>query len=441
MDNTLAYIDQASFLNFRALGHGQLILFTWIYEQPINQSALQQFHRNLGRGLLGRLVERSPLPFGRHRWVSSSSPAAIDRYTLPVAEAQLHQWLDSLANLVIDPESGPGWRLATTPLIEGGSAICLLVSHSIADAVGAAQAISNAIDNRECDLGYPIANSRSLSKALRQDMRSTLRSLPELVHAFRSAASLLLRTRHESSVSRKDHHPTTKQQATNGVSVPCLSIQLNELEWDQCASRLGGTRNSLHAGLAALLGSRLGRIDRNGRVRLNVPVSLRQKNDSRANALSMITVSVDPSSATRDLTPFNIALKKELRKLKNEGDSLHELLTFIPFVPPWAVGLVEGMILESGMPVACSMTGRLDTPISRLCGTNAKLLDIRGAERFSSEKLNRSGGKLMLCSNHINGHVSISIASWQPGTANSREALKRAAEQALNDFGLSAVVT
>ena len=58
MDNTLAYIDQASFLNFRALGHGQLILFTWIYEQPINQSALQRFHDNLSRGLLGRLVEQ-----------------------------------------------------------------------------------------------------------------------------------------------------------------------------------------------------------------------------------------------------------------------------------------------------------------------------------------------------------------------------------------------
>ena len=63
MDNTLAYIDQASFLGFRALGRGPVPQVLWIYEHPVNLDNLRQFHRNLGHGLLGRRIERSPVPF------------------------------------------------------------------------------------------------------------------------------------------------------------------------------------------------------------------------------------------------------------------------------------------------------------------------------------------------------------------------------------------
>ena len=46
----------------------------WIYERPVDLDGLRRFHRNFGYGLYGRLIERSPVPFGRHRWVSSLGP-------------------------------------------------------------------------------------------------------------------------------------------------------------------------------------------------------------------------------------------------------------------------------------------------------------------------------------------------------------------------------
>ena len=52
MDNTLAYIDQASFLGLRALGHGPVIQFTWMYGRAVDLDALRRFHRNLGHGIL-----------------------------------------------------------------------------------------------------------------------------------------------------------------------------------------------------------------------------------------------------------------------------------------------------------------------------------------------------------------------------------------------------
>ncbi len=67
-------MDQAGLRLLRATGRGQQMQMFWIYEHPIDFDGLRRFHRNFGYGLSGRLIERSPLPFGRHRWVSSLGP-------------------------------------------------------------------------------------------------------------------------------------------------------------------------------------------------------------------------------------------------------------------------------------------------------------------------------------------------------------------------------
>ena len=440
MDNVLAYIDQASFLSFRALGRGPIIQFTWIYDQPVNRSALQRFHRNLRLGLLSRLVERSPLPFGRHRWISSFGPDVIDDYTIPVDKAHLHEWLDSLLELPIDPESGPGWRLAATPLLGGGTAISLLVSHSLADGIGATQAISNAIAGRNDELSYPRANSRKFWQALRQDLYSTLRSLPEIVSTIKPVVGLLLGKRQDLASARKRNSPTSMLKIAETVSLPWLSVYLNEFEWDQCSDRLSGSSNSLLAGLAVRLAARLGRVDHNGWVKINAPVSVRKNNDTRANALSMVTFSIDPSRVSEDLTPIRSAFKRELMKMTNNGDSTLEILPLVPFIPPSIASQLEGMVLGSEMPVGCSNIGSIDPYINRPGGSDAKFLSIRIAERLTAKILNRIGGKLFLLSCRINGQVSISIAAWQTGAVTSRECLIRETQKALADFGLSAVI-
>ena len=69
VDNRLALMDQAFFAAQHASGHQFLIQCVWVYEHAIDFAELRRFHHNLGHGLLGRRIERSPLPFGRHRWV------------------------------------------------------------------------------------------------------------------------------------------------------------------------------------------------------------------------------------------------------------------------------------------------------------------------------------------------------------------------------------
>ena len=43
VDNTLVYMDQASFLGLRALCHAPVIQWTWIYHRDVDLDGLRRF--------------------------------------------------------------------------------------------------------------------------------------------------------------------------------------------------------------------------------------------------------------------------------------------------------------------------------------------------------------------------------------------------------------
>ncbi|WP_423213044.1 type I polyketide synthase [Mycobacterium shinjukuense] len=119
VDNTLGYLDQAGFLALRAV-HGALMQVTWVYDRPVDIDGLRRFHRNLGRGMLGRRIERSPLPFARDRWVLAPESADLDIAAQPRPRAAVSAWADERARLPLDPEWGPAWHLGVLMLEDGG---------------------------------------------------------------------------------------------------------------------------------------------------------------------------------------------------------------------------------------------------------------------------------------------------------------------------------
>src|SRR5262245_62930572 len=78
---------------------------------------------------------------------------------------------------------------------------------------------------------------------------------------------------------------------------------LSDWSSDVCSSdlkALGGTGHTLVAGWAARLGERMGRRRASdGAVTLQMPISDRTAGDVRANAMSFVTISVDPTPVTR----------------------------------------------------------------------------------------------------------------------------------------------
>lgn len=188
-DNRLALVDQALFAGHRAASQKVIIEVVWVYEHGINLDGLRRFHRNLGYGLLGRRIERSPLPFGRHRWVVDRGPSDIDIAERARPRAELSDWADERSQLPVDPERGPGWHLGVLPLTDGSTAVSLVLAHYLIDGLGLALVLADAILGNTHDLGYPPPHSRSRLRAVVQDARQTAQDIPEVVRAVVSAAN------------------------------------------------------------------------------------------------------------------------------------------------------------------------------------------------------------------------------------------------------------
>ena len=442
MDSTLAYIDQGSFLGLRALGRGPLVQYGWIYEHPVDLDAVRRFHRNLGHGLLGRRVERSPLPFARDRWVTWRGPADIDLAATARPRTEAMDFFDEQLRIPIDPEAGPSWRVAVQPLTEGGAAITLIASHTVCDGLAVTQAIGQAARGETWELGYPGPGARSRGQALRQDAAQFARGIPDIAKAVGAAVKLARNNARDiaSSAGRSGPAPT-KLEGAAWVTVPAVLAHIDEADWQSRMESFGGTSNSLFAGIGAKLGQVFGRVDDAGLVRLQFPVSERTDGDTRANALTGMTLMIDPADVTASLRDVRAELKRNLAALSEARFELLGPVALAPLVPPGLARRLEGMALGAGAPVGCSNLGKLDAAVNRPDGTDAEYCFVRQIEsKTTAGLLDRLGGTLFLASVQVNGKVSIALSSWRPGGPNSKDEVKAIFAQVLDEFGLTATI-
>jgi diacylglycerol O-acyltransferase / wax synthase len=441
MDNTMAYIDQASFLGLRALGHGPLIQFTWLYDRPVDIDGLRRFHRNLGAGLLGRRVERSALPFGRHRWVASSGPADLDIAADDRARSEVWAWADDRARLPVDPERGPQWHLGVQPFADGGAAVTLVVSHTTGDALAIAEAMNAAAEGSDTHLDYPRPGSRSRRQALVEDTRQFARSVPEIGRAVAATVRVARSARDDLASSMASASQTTKAGGADTVVAPSVVAFVDTPHWDARAAELNGTSNSLLAAIAARIGHLLGRTGADGLVTLSCPVSERVAGDTRGNALNEARVKADPATVTADLSALRSEMKRQLGALRDTPNELLEPLPLTPFTPRVLVRRLESMVLERGTPIGCSNLGELSPACYRPDGTDAEYLVPRLVEpQITEASLNRMGGQLFVGSCRTAGHVSITAGAWRVGGPNTRASLRGVVAQALTDMGLTGTV-
>lgn len=433
-DNTVAYIDQASYTALRALGRGPVIQFTWIYDRGVDLDGLRGLARNLDRTMLGRRLERSPLPFGRHRWVSGPGPADIEVMAATRPRAGVWKWVAERSVVPVDPERGPVWHVAVQPLAEGGDAVSLVVS----DAGGIIGSIADAVAGRARDLGYPPPRSRRPGAALRQDLAATMRTLSQVPAAILGA----VRVAREQQTGSAGAAPAVSPARTDEIAdVPTLAVRADLAEFDRVASALGGTRNVLFAAVAARLGHRMGRVDAGGRAMLSFPVSERTEGDVTGNALNTITVLADPKAVLGDLGGLRRDLKQALVRMADSRATMAAPLPLTPFVPRLLVRRVEKMVLKVGQPIGCSNIGELPPAVNRPDGTDADYFDARMTEPgVTAAEFAGRGGHLWLAVAFLRDRMSLSVASWRVSGPNSAAALADTVRAAFADFGLSAAV-
>jgi hypothetical protein len=442
VDNRLAFMDQASFLGLRATGQGQTCQCVWVYRRAIDLDALRRFHRNLGYGLLGRRIERSPLPFARHRWVSCPGPLDIDVAECARPRGELIAWADERGQLPVDPERGPSWHLGVLPFTDGSAAVSLAASHTVVDGGGFCLAIADAVRGDTRDLGYPPPASRTRRRAVIEDARQTAQGVPEIVRTLRAAAKLARRHRREFAPARPPR-PVEAVGDADAVIVPAITIYVDVNDWDARAYSLGGTSNSLLAGFTAKLAEYAERRrSSDGAVNLSFPVSDRDEGDVRANALTFAGVTVDPACVTTDLGSVRAAVKQTLETLRDTPDESLQLLPLTPLTPKRAVKrLAEVAFGYDELPVGCSNLGDIDPAVACPDGSEADHVFMRLVEQHTTRaSLQRTRGMLYVASGRIVGKVFLTVAAYQPGGENSKSDLHQLAARTLAEFGLAGAI-
>ncbi len=439
--NLIPYPDQAMFLALRGADQAAVMQAMWIYDRPVDREGVTRFHRNLYNGLLGRQIESSPLPFGRHRWVSASrNQPNFDISDRVRPRAELFDWADEQVALPMDPEWGPAWRLAVQPFDDGSSVISLIISHCIVDGAGAVLSCIEAFHGVDRDLRYPVPGSRKRSRALREDLRQVGRDLPEIGRTLVRFVKMAFGRRKE--LAQRNPLPAPVTHAGDVAHVPSASIFIPIEQWDGKAEALGGNYFSFVAGFAGKLAENLRRTRASdGAVTLMIPVNDRGDfNDTGGNVVSIANVSFAPAGVTADLTGPRGAIRDALKTAREVPDEMVELLPLIPFVPKRGIAKMVNVAFgfTTDLPVSVSNLGDLPADMMKADGTEAQYLCFRGVDRqVSRQTLDSRGGILTVAAGRISGKVVITVISYQPGQENTQRGLREVIAHTLGEFGLS----
>src|ERR1700741_3053359 len=145
--------------------------------------------------------------------------------------------------------------------------------------------------------------------------------------------------------------------AAEHITLPTATIFVAAAEWDARADALGGTSNTLLAAFAARLAQGAGRVATDGSVTLTMPINERTAGDTRANAITNVDITVDPTPATTDLREIRAATKQALIRHQEEPDERWTLLPLVPLVPERLGRRWVGAAINSATSVGASNVG------------------------------------------------------------------------------------
>jgi hypothetical protein len=445
-DGVLDFGDQALFLGLRATGQSAVTQIVWVYEHDIAMQGVERFYRDMGYGMAGRLIEPSILPFGRHRWVTSAGPAAPLRVASePRPRDDLSDWIDECAQQPIDPQFGPSWHMGVLPMTDGATAVSLVGSHCVADGGGALLAVYEAVLGHRRDFGYPPPRSRTRRRALAADVRQTVHDVPELGRTLVAAARFLLSMRKDrpSGAAKTAPKLPAGTHLDAAVVAPAVGVIIPIEQWDERAARLGGNSYSLLAALCARLAVHQGReLADDGTVGLIVPINDRTLGDTRANAVKLAYVRVDPTNVATDLSETRTAMREALKVVREKPDEAMQLLPLTPFIPKIAVRRTADLAFGfTAQPVSCSNVADLPVDVACLDGTPAELVIMRGVDQhITRQVLEERHGLLTVVCGRLDGKVSMTVVGYQPGAENTKECLRERVTAALAELGLTGVI-
>ncbi|MBB5914600.1 hypothetical protein BJY24_003467 [Nocardia transvalensis] len=230
--NRLSVVDEIFLRTHRGMGTPIALQGLWRTADRVRPELLAEVHAALRDGPLGRRVVRSRVPGARPCWRATRSAHPLRIAERPIPAAELLNWADG-QGFDLDPEFGPGWRLAAAPLDDGGSVISLTCSHALADGRGLTIAIDHALSGTAASEDpAPQSDWGDARKQWATVLGGTARALRHGVPARPAVPDT--------------RAPVTAERATCGAV-----LQIPAADWDLVGAGHGGTANSLFVHLTA----------------------------------------------------------------------------------------------------------------------------------------------------------------------------------------------
>jgi hypothetical protein len=258
--------------------------------------------------------------------------------------------------------------------------------------------------------------------------------------------------RNRKEKDRPTASPPAVVQVADGediVVVPVITAHIDLDQWQARAEALGGTSDTLVVGLTARLGQHLGRQrDSDGAITLQLPISERTIDDTRAIAVAYGRLSVDPTKVTTDLREVRAAVKEALGTLREKPEEFLQVLPLAPFTSKRALKkMADAAVADPDHPVFCSNLGDLGPLLYALARNEAESATIAGVlvplhlirvigQNVTRQWLEQAGGQVNLQSWRVGGRVAITVDAYQPGGENTKAALRELTARTLAEFGL-----
>ncbi|WP_431957364.1 hypothetical protein [Nocardia lijiangensis] len=386
----LGVVDEIFLRTHRGLGTPIVLQGLWRTADLVEPALLQQIYDAVRSGPLGRRVVRPRVPGARRGWRMNTRAQPLVFIEDPLQVPELLPWADGLG-AELDPEFGPGWRLAAAWLADGGSVVVLTCSHVLADARGLAYAVDVAL--REVDAAEAAADTRAGSAGAGQasgastdadrlpspaaaeagsrqsgvavdpaaepsSAQPTAARESDWADAFRQwsiVVSGTIRALRQGIPKRPVSSAPARAGGTE-LRVHSAVVQFGAAEWDSVAEEHGGTANSLFIQLVADLLWGIGFADPT--IEASLPVDTRDE-PRVDNDLAMTEIVVD-----RTDTPATLRAKARAayeRRISSPGGMPEQLLQVIP--DRWAYTLSKG---AGERDILCSNIGTLPDSLNTL---------------------------------------------------------------------------
>ncbi|MEV0297203.1 hypothetical protein [Nocardia sp. NPDC050710] len=379
-DDRLGVVDEIFLRTHRGLGTPIALQGLWRTADRVDPALLAAVHTALRGGPLGRRVIRPRVPGARRRWQPTVRAYPLTYPNRPIPTDSLLEWADAQGH-DLDPEFGPGWRLAATALDDGGSVVALTCSHALADGRALVIAVDRALATKvtmvepDRSIGFAEESSKyrwsSHSVAPVSDWADARRQwsivLRGTVRALRSGIPRVrtpVRRRHEhDDTDRRTHGdipdrgaPDADRVRTGAPGISGVVVQCRAADWDRVAESGGGTANSLFIWLVANIVWASGFPGPS----LDASIPVDTRDEPRVdNDLAMTEIAV-----TRADTPATIRDKARAAyeyRMSTPGGMPEELLQVIP--DRWAYALSKG---AGERDILCSNIGPLPDSLRTL---------------------------------------------------------------------------